>query len=666
MPPISSSRPGEDTTTIAALPHLGGGDPRIDRHVLQLAVELGQIGVWQHDLRTDRVYFSRRVYEMLGLPERENGMPLAEVRSLVHADDLPKVAASVKRAMRTNEPTDLQARYRRHDGSWRQVLMRRVVERDASGSPIAFLGVGLDVTDQVENSRRAADLTRGLELAVATAHMGIWTCTVDGSGTWNAEMFRILGRDPALGVPPLHEFFETIVHPEDRQQLEQQLRGAGAQQGAPLRAEHRIVRPDGAVRWIAARYTVDDSGAAPVIHGVSLDITDGKDAEAARRERELALRESRAKSQFLARMSHELRTPLNAVLGFTQLLQVEDDASSPSRTRHLAQIRVAGEHLLGLIDEVLDLSSLESGQMKLDLQPVAVDGVVRQALALVQQAARQHQVMIEAGDLDGVVLADPMRLRQVLINLLTNAIKYNRPMGRVAVRSRLDSGRLLLNVSDTGRGMRPDQLAQLFEPFNRLGIERDGIEGTGIGLVIVKVLVERMGGEIAVRSQPGAGTVFELRLPAPGAAAAPPPIGGAPIEPRSHATRDATLRPATLLYIEDNPVNVLLVRELVGQRPGLTLACAGDGGSGIALAAQTRPDLILVDMQLPDIDGHEVLRRLRAHPGTAQTPCIALSANVMRQDIDVALAAGFSDYWTKPIDVPAFLEALDTLFARQP
>jgi PAS domain S-box-containing protein len=663
-PPLHRREPHTGSMELLSLPH---GDSRIDRHVLQLAVDLGHIGVWRHDLATDRMHLSRRVYEILGLQPRDEGMSVREVRALVHPHDMHKVLESIKRALESSEPTDLEARYQRPDRTWRHVMMRRVVERDADGRAVAFIGVGLDVTDQVESSRRAADLTRGLELAVATAHMGIWSRTVNGPGTWNLEMFRIFGRDPALGVPGWDELFGSIVHPDDRRELAEQLSGVEPPVGAPLRTEHRIVRPSGEVRWISGRYTLDPSGARPVIHGVTLDITDAKNAEAARREREIALRESQAKSQFLARISHELRTPLNAVLGFTHLLQTEDDGDSPTRSMRLGQIRAAGEHLLALINEVLDLSSLESGQMRLELRPVSVPDVVREALALVQQAARQHDVRVEVGGVSGRVLADPTRLRQVLINLLTNAIKYNRPRGRVAVRSDVDGDRLLLSISDTGRGMRPDQLEHLFEPFNRLGIERDGIEGTGIGLVIVKALVERMAGAIAVRSQPETGTVFELRLPLHGASA-----GGTGSSSRladnaavPAASASTPLRTGCLLYIEDNPVNTLLVRELVAQRPGLTLTCAADGLSGVARAAEVGPDLILVDMQLPDIDGHEVLRRLRTHPATAGTPCIALSANAMTPDVEAALAAGFSDYWTKPIDIPAFLDALDRLFARQ-
>jgi CheY-like chemotaxis protein len=267
------------------------------------------------------------------------------------------------------------------------------------------------------------------------------------------------------------------------------------------------------------------------------------------------------------------------------------------------------------------------------------------------------------------VLADPTRLRQVLLNLLTNAIKYNRPGGSVQVQSHALGEQVVLQVRDSGRGMASEQLLHVFEPFNRLGLEGKGIEGTGIGLAIVKANVERMGGSVHVQSAPGVGSVFEVRLPsALGAVAAQPALAqtaAAAQPPLVEAAPAAPARTARLLYIEDNPVNALIVRELINQRGNLTLDEADDGASGIHSARERQPDLILIDMQLPDFDGLEVLRRLRADPSTAAIPCIALSANAMPEDIQLALGAGFADYWTKPLDFRVFLGALDTLFGKR-
>jgi CheY-like chemotaxis protein len=222
---------------------------------------------------------------------------------------------------------------------------------------------------------------------------------------------------------------------------------------------------------------------------------------------------------------------------------------------------------------------------------------------------------------------------------------------------------VVLQVRDSGRGMASEQLLHVFEPFNRLGLERKGIEGTGIGLAIVKANVERMGGTVHVQSTVGVGSVFEVRLPSAASAPAPPPPVETVRNPDVAPTEAA--RTGRLLYIEDNPVNALIVRELIAQRGNLTLDEADDGASGIESARECHPDLILVDMQLPDFDGLEVLRRLRADPSTAAIPCIALSANAMPEDIQLALGAGFADYWTKPLDFRVFLGALDTLFGKR-
>ena len=240
--------------------------------------------------------------------------------------------------------------------------------------------------------------------------------------------------------------------------------------------------------------------------------------------------------------------------------------------------------------------------------------------------------------------ADATRLKQVLVNLLTNAIKYNRPGGSVHLDTALEAGSVLIRVSDDGMGMNSRQQADAFEPFNRAGAEREGIEGTGIGLTIVRALVEGMGGRIDVRSTPGVGSVFEVRLDAAGV---PGP---------------SALPARRLLYIEDNPVNVLIVSELVRRRPGIEFVSTPDGASGVARATQTLPALTLVDMQLPDIDGLEVLARLRANPRTAGLRVVALSANAIPADIQRALQAGFDDYWTKPLDFKVFNAEMDRVF----
>ncbi|MES3016054.1 MAG: PAS domain-containing protein [Pseudomonadota bacterium] len=755
---------------------------------LRLAAELADIVIWRHDLQTDRLHYNEHGFKVLGIPYRAEGLSLAEARAWTHPDDVAKLAASAEQSLRTAGPVDVQTRHRWPDGSWRDILVRRVVERDAAGQPRAFLGVSLDITAQVERTRRAEELSRRLEAAARAARIGIWTTRFGDIRTeWNDQMYALFDTVDPSRPPTLAEWIERSVHPDDRERVgkaaRQYLREASgsvelefrsrrrdgttrwmvlradvdrADPGAPrvfgiamdvterheardalhaaaeraaliarhagigtwetdapglptrwdaqmwrlrgleprpvgmardewldlvhpddrarllaanpdtdisphaLAYEFRVRLPDGSYRWLASRSaTLQDPGSGMLRRvGVNWDVTDARNAEIARQQVLLAERESEAKSQFLSRMSHELRTPLNAVLGFTQLLQQDaSERGASAQSAKLDHIRAAGEHLLTLIDDALDLSSLHAGELRLDLQTVSVAAAATQALPLVESLAAAHGVHLRCGPLAGEVRADPTRLRQVLLNLLTNAIKYNRARGQVIVESRIDRDLVHLSVRDTGRGLSADQLAHLFEPFNRLGMEREGIEGSGIGLTIVKALVEGMGGQIEVTSRPGSGTLFAVALPTA------QPLGmPRPDEPAARPAGAPRRRSGQLLYIEDNSVNVLLVEELVKSLSGLRIVSESTGATGVARAHALRPDLILVDLHLPDIDGYEVLRQLRSRPETAAIPCIALSANAMPDDIARGLASGFDDYWTKPIRFKPFLDALSRRF----
>jgi signal transduction histidine kinase/ActR/RegA family two-component response regulator len=754
---------------------------------LRMAAELANVTFWKHDLRSNRIFHSVSDWVLAGIDPRPDGLPIEVLRDVIHPDDRQTVLESAHKAIETGKPVDFVARYRGKGGDWRHVLSRRVLQRDENGQPAAFLGVSLDLTDQVSEQRRSAELARRLAMAVTAGGIGLWSRRLDGSESeWNAQMHAIYGRDPALGAPSAGEWLD-MVHPDDRaivteamaevranpgvtiptqfrvrrpdgslrwienratldpsvqgellygvaldmtERVQTELtlrslndraqmvaRGAGIGtwvldmrtgraiwdeqmfhlRGVPLAAdapdavqrlamvhpddrhlfdspdtfddsslgarsiEFRVLRADGSVRWLASRSSVvnDPAGRAVLRVGVNWDVTEARVAAQAREEREVALRESRAKSQFLARMSHELRTPLNAILGFAQLLQLDLPADTPAATK-LGNIRRAGEHLLSLINDVLDLSSLETGGSRLARDRLSLPAAVDDAASLLAEVARARDVTLCVGRVDGEVVGDALRLRQVLLNLLNNAIKFNRPGGTVWIDALPRGDRWALRVSDNGPGIAPDRLAQVGEPFNRLGAEARGVEGTGIGLTIVRALVEAMGGRFEIASPLGQGTTVEVELPA---AAADTPIA-APERPAIPSAARAPDVRGRVLYIEDNPVNVLLVQEFVRSQPGLEFASFGTGTEGVAQAVADPPDAVLIDMQLPDIDGYEVLRRLRADARTRSLPCVALSANAMTEDIERALAAGFDDYWTKPIDFRAFLGGLRSVLER--
>jgi signal transduction histidine kinase/ActR/RegA family two-component response regulator len=370
--------------------------------------------------------------------------------------------------------------------------------------------------------------------------------------------------------------------------------------------------------------------------------------ELANSELELAIEEARnanqAKSAFLSSMSHELRTPLNAILGFAQIL--------------------AGD-LLTLINEILDLAKVEAGALTLSMEPVGLAEILAECRSMIEPLAAQRGIRVlfpAAGDVR--VQADRTRLKQVLINLLSNAVKYNREGGGVTVDC-VAAGpeRLRLSVQDTGMGLRPDQVAALFQPFNRLGQENGVQEGTGIGLVFTKRLVEMMKGEIGVTSSPGVGSVFWIELSTAGEAM---PVKAAPALPETGAAAAMPgLEPSLILYIEDNPANLRLVQEVVGFRADLRLLAAPDGHAGLALAHTHRPAMILMDLNLPGMSGFEVLAQLRRDPDTAHIPVLALTANAMPRDIERGLSAGFARYLTKPIDIEQFNEAIDGVLAQR-
>jgi PAS domain S-box-containing protein len=367
-----------------------------------------------------------------------------------------------------------------------------------------------------------------------------------------------------------------------------------------------------------------------------------------------------AKSEFLSSMSHELRTPLSAILGFAQLIESGNPAPSVSQKRSVDQILRAGWYLLELINEILDLALIESGKLSLSLEPISLNEVMLECQAMIEPQAKKRgiSVVFSRFETPCFVKADRTRVKQVFINLLSNAIKYNTANGTVTVEYLISiPGRIRVCVKDSGEGLPPEKLAQLFQPFNRLGQEANGEEGTGIGLVTSKRLIEMMGGVIGAESTVGKGSVFwiEIDLTEERHAVVGAAVKLAQIHPLAQS--NAALR--TLLYVEDNPANLMLVEDLIARRADLRLLSARDGIRGIEIARESRPDLILMDINLPGISGIRALKILAEDPITAHIPVIALSANAIPRDIEKGLEAGFFRYLTKPIKVDEFMKTLD-------
>ena len=367
-----------------------------------------------------------------------------------------------------------------------------------------------------------------------------------------------------------------------------------------------------------------------------------------------------AKSDFLSGMSHELRTPLNAILGFAQLMETGAPTPTPAQKRNLDQILKAGWYLLELINEILDLALIESGTVILSREPVSLAEVVLECRAMIESQAEKRGIRLTFPrfDVPCFVRADRTRVKQVLINLLFNAIKYNKPNGEVTIETILSPpNSIRIRVRDTGSGLAPEKLAQLFQPFNRLGQETGAEEGTGIGLVVTKRLVELMGGAIGADSVVGMGSTFWIELALTTAPQFAPPEMENPA--LSHPGLPDGTPQRTLLYVEDNPANLELVEQLVARRTDLRLLSAADGNLGIEFARAYLPDVILMDINLPGISGIEAMKILHADASTAHIPIIALSANAIPSDIQKGLEAGFFNYLTKPIRVNQFMDALD-------
>jgi hypothetical protein len=426
--------------------------------------------------------------------------------------------------------------------------------------------------------------------------------------------------------------------------------------GTPYELELRAIREDGTTRICLARGYAEmgaDNRAARLF-GSLKDITERKQAEVEiLRAKDEAERANQAKSEFLSRMSHELRTPLNAILGFGQLLERAKLAGV--QADNVQEVLHAGRHLLELINEVLDLARIESGKFTISLEAVALMPLVADCISLIRPQAENGGIdLIETvQDCDEQVRADRTRLKQVLLNLLSNAVKYNRPQGAINVTCTLQGDAVRIRISDTGAGLSAEQQARLFVPFERLDADKTAIEGTGIGLALSKRLVELMGGTIGVESAPGAGSTFWVSLPI--AAGETASLVRALASDASLLEHAAGQRQFDVLCIEDNPANLRLIERILAQRADIRLLSASAPGPGLELAQAHRPALILLDINLPDLDGYEVLRRLQVDAATRDIPVVGISANAMPKDIERAQAAGFADYLTKPLEVGQFL-----------
>jgi PAS domain S-box-containing protein len=565
--------------------------------------------------------------------------------------------------------------YLRKDGSRLPAVVSVTALRDAQDLIIGYLLIGTDNTarKQVEAEQERLDqrlrdqqfYTRSLIESIVDALI-----TTDPSGVIsdvNEQTETLTGRtrDELIGTP----FKDYFTDPQRAQTCIER-----------VLSEKKVTNYELTASAADSRETVVSCNATPfydrdrTLRGViaaARDVTERKRLDLALHETNLELQgakitaegASQAKSEFLSSMSHELRSPLNAILGFAQLMDSGSPSPTPAQKDSIDQILQAGWYLLELINEILDLARIESGQLSLSPEPMSLAEVLGDCQAMIEPQARKGGISVSFCPTDGplFIRADRTRVKQICVNLLSNAIKYNRVGGTVEVSCRTSpGGRIRVSFQDTGEGLSAEKLAQLFQPFNRLGQELGVEEGTGIGLVVCKQLVELMGGEIGVESIVGVGSLFWIELNAAQGMDVPTtassPLASLPLD-APVGSPSTPLR--TVLCVEDNPANLMLVARLLARRPDIHLLSAKDGRSGVEMAHAALPDVILMDINLPGISGVTVLKILAGDPATAHIPVIALSANAMPRDIEKGLEAGFFRYLTKPIKVPEFMDTLD-------
>lgn len=641
---------------------------------VRLATEATGVGIWEWNLDNNIMRWDAQMFRIYGITPTPDGIVDRDIW-LKHL--LPKD----RRIQKLSDQAITSA-----DGSTREFRIRRKGEKeiryirsvetirtDAKGRVASIVGTNLDITDLKRTEDTLRENERHLRSVIDALPVAIYTTDAEGRLThFNQTAVEFSGLTPQLGTDqwsvnmklfqpdgsalPHSESPMTIAMKEDRQIL-----------GAEAIAE----RPDGSRVWFTAYPTPLHDTHGNLIGGINMlmDITERKRLDQIIIDNNLELKKAKnvaekanlAKSDFLSNMSHELRTPLSAILGFAQLIEASNPPPTPTQKRSVDQILQAGWYLLELINEILDLTLIESGKLSLFIEPVSLLELIRECKTMIEPQALKRHITLHFPDFNNAVIvkADQTRLKQVLINLLSNAVKYNRENGSVIVTCfECSPGRIRVCVEDTGEGIPPEKISQLFQPFNRLGKENSSEEGTGIGLVMTKRLIELMGGKINVASTMGEGSVFwiDLDLSVQTQDSEKQQMESIHVKLKQIAN-DATKK--TLLYVEDNAANLMLIEDIVSARTDITLLSAPDGYKGIELARTAQPDLILMDINLPGINGTEALKILATDPITAHIPVIALSANAIPRDIEKGLDVGFFRYLTKPIKINEFMNTLD-------
>jgi PAS domain S-box-containing protein len=638
-----------DRSALAIVSDTPTPDPKNLREanrLLVMAEGMTHVGHYRMDLVSNGAYWSDEVYRTYGLPTTFTPTP-GWMLSAYHPDDRDRVIEIIRQTLVDGEAFTFSARIVRPDGTLREVTAGGQAERAPDGKIVGLFGVFQDVTTIKDGEREREKLSERVMVAAKAGNIGIWEWSIAADRLdWDSVMYDLYGIDDR-STRPSFDFWVSCIHPADRTKAQTDIRRA--LDGEPFNSEFRIIRPTGKVRYLRATGTLlhDPSGSGSRIVGANWDITEVRlltDDLCAEKER--ALEANNAKSDFLARMSHEIRTPMNGIIGFTTLIL--DGSLSAEQRRFATLLRDAGRSLLAVINDILDFSKLAAGKVELEHIPLNLNALVDGALSIVRNEALPKGIVLDdrlADDLPAWVNGDPTRLRQTLLNLLTNALKFTEHGSiRISVRREpsAHADRIRFEIADTGIGIAADARHLLFRDFSQLEkstTRRFG--GTGLGLAICKHLVEAMGGTIGVESEPGAGSVFWFTADLPEIAA--PPLGNKESPP-------ALMAPRRILVAEDNPVNRVVVESLL-KRDGHEIVLVENGTQAVEKVRLERFDLVLMDMQMPIMDGIEATRAIRALAcPAALVPIVALTANAMAVEVELCRTAGMNDHVAKPID----------------
>lgn len=629
---------------------------RVERDRLAAASRAGKVTMWDWDLGANTMTVTGYVDPGLARLAAGGTVPAETFLDAVHPEDRPVLFHLITDHIAGGAPYVQEYRVGRDDGTWIwwRVVGASVTENDTI---VRLTGACRDITAEREANLALEATARRLERAQEVAKLGAWEMDVSaGRLEWSAETYRIFEVEPGR-VPMSADLFLQLVPEDDRDEITARFE-AYMRSGERFEIEHQVVLPSGHVKWIRQSGVTDhDPDGLPVrIHGTAQDITEhrrAQDAERLQEEKDLAEEANQAKSVFLASMSHEIRTPMTAVLGFAQLLG-DDPSLSTENHEYVDRIMRSGEHLLRLIDDVLQMSQIEAGRLTLNPVDTDLDALLQDLSALFELRTRERGIALRIGrdpDVPPAICVDPLRLRQVLINLLGNAVKFTTDGSITLQVSRGDGGGsppstdefdVVATVIDTGKGISADELGRIFERFEQTESGRDLHTGTGLGLPISKGLAQLMGGDIEVESAPGIGTTFRVTIRTRAATA---PVAASAYPAPGATTIDGTGR--LILVADDAPENRLVLAVML-RAAGFTVETADDGLEAVEKFAQCQPDLIIMDLQMPHLDGIEAMRQIRSMEGGDRVRIVAATANVFEDDRHGVFEAGGDGFIPKP------------------